>query len=179
MSDVQLTVWSRVRALGLLLWILGCDAITKLTARLGGCPDAPVVDADLLRGMGAAPEGCAGTELAGPNLVLVPGVHDGLMFGLMPGQAGFTGQLYALGVLFVAVALTILIRRWTYQTGADSRLLALVWAGAIISAVPRLLGDGGGWYEVSAFGLKTGIGELALVIGLLWALWRFIAEAIG
>lgn len=180
MSDVAITMWSRVRGAGLLLWILGCDLITKCTARLGGCPDDPIINTAFFEGMFKAPEGCTGTELAGPTLRLVPGLHDGALFGLGAGQfGGFAGQVYGLGLLFFAVAMTIVIRRWKYQTGADSRLLALVWAGALTSAIPRLAGTGLGWYELDAFGLLTGIGELSLVIGVVWALWRFIAELIG
>ncbi len=180
MSDVAITMWSRVRGAGLLLWIVACDLVTKCTARLGGCPDDPAINADFLGGMLAPPAGCEGTELAGPALRLVPGLHDGALFGLGAGQfGGFTGQVYALGLLFFAVALTILIRRWKHQAGADSRVLGLVWAGALLSAIPRLAGAGLGWYEVDAFGLLTGIGELSLVLGVTWALWRFVAELIG
>ena len=180
MSDVQLTIWSRMRGLALFGWIVMCDAVTKMTARLGGCPDDPVVDRAFLQGMTAPPSGCKGTELAGPTLLLIPGTHDGALLGLSAGQfAGFMGQVYALSLIFASVALTILIRRWKYQTGADARILALVWAGAATSAAPRLMGTGSGWYEINAFGLLTGIGELALVFGLFWALWRLVAELIG
>lgn len=180
MSDVAITMWSRVRGAGLFLWIVACDLITKCTARLGGCPDEPVVNAAFFKGMLTPPQGCTGTELAGPELRLVPGLHDGALFGLGAGQfGGFAGQVYALSLLFFAVAITIVIRRWKHQTGADSRLLALIWAGALMSAIPRLMGTGLGWYEISAFGFLTGIGELSLVIGVIWGLWRFLAELVG
>jgi hypothetical protein len=180
MSDVAITMWSRVRGAGLLFWIVVCDILTKCTARLGGCPDEPLINAAFFEGMLSAPNGCEGTELAGPALRLVPGLHDGALFGLGAGQfGGFLGQVYALGLLFFAVSLTIIIRRWKYQTGADSRVLALVWAGVLMSSIPRLAGTGLGWYELDAFGLLTGIGELSLVLGVLWALWRFVAEFIG
>lgn len=179
MSDAyEVTPGTRIKAISLGVWVLVADAALGVIARVGGCGPSVSMDAEVLRGLWTAPPACPGTELAGPSVVLRPAAHGGALFGL-GGEAfaGFPGQLYALGLLALATVLHILVARWDDRSGGDGMALALVWAGAITEAVPRLLDDGRGLAEFDVFGAHTGLGELALLWGAVWLVVRRIAEA--
>ena len=162
-------------------WLVGAgvlvlDAALKVVALLGGCGERIRLDGGIAGHVVADP-GCGSTELAGPQLALGPFHHRGLVFGLADGSFdGFMGQVVALGYLLLATVVTIVVSRWQYRTGGDSRALGLVWGGAAALAWPRLAGDGSGVAELQAFGLLTGVSSLALVYGLVWLSIRAVAE---
>lgn len=156
--------------------VVASDVLLKLLARVGGCEDDAIIDQALVEQIWSSPAACAGTEMAGPSIVLLSHAHEGAVFGLGSGLSGLNGQVYALGILFVATALSILVARWRWSANGDPRALALVWSGGIVLGLPRLMGDGAGLAELKLFGLSAGIGDLALCLGLLWLGLRFLGE---
>jgi hypothetical protein len=165
-----------LKGAALAVWVLGCDAALKAVARLGGCGDQYLIDGKLASGLWTAPESCTGTDMAGASIRLIPHAHDGALLGLASGFEGVMGQTYALGLLFAATVLTILVVRWQWQANGDPQALGAVWGGALAIALPRLMGDGTGLAELELFGLSAGVGDLALIWGLLWLTWRFVGE---
>lgn len=165
-----------IRGVMLGLWILGCDAALKILARIGACGGEGLIDASALSTMYELPASCPGADLAGASIRLVPHAREGMLLGLGSGMTGFSGQVYGLGLLFVATMLTILVTRWQWRANGDPQALAALWAGGLIEAVPRVLGDGTGLAELEMFGMSTGVGDVALIWGALWMAWRFVGE---
>lgn len=157
-------------------WVVVCDAALKAVARLGGCGERFLVDANLAAGLWTTPAGCAGTDMAGPSVRLVPQAHDGALLGLGSGLSGFGGQSYALALFFLATVLTILVVRWRWQANGDPQALGAIWGGAIAIGLPRMSGDGSGLAELELFGAATGVGDLALIWGLTWLSLRLVGE---
>jgi hypothetical protein len=158
----------------LAIWLLLCDAGLKFAARVGGCGGFSM---DLLTKLYEAPTQCKGSDMAGAAIRLQPAVNDGALLGLGAGTfAGFTGQLFALGLIALATIATIAVLRWQWRSSGDPKALAAIWAGALILAVPRLIGSGSGLAELDISGLSAGIGDLALLWGLAWIVGRFVGE---
>ena len=165
-----------IRGVMLGVWILACDAALKIIARIGACGGEGVIDGAAVSSMFELPASCAGTELAGPSIRLLPHAREGMLLGLGGGMTGFGGQIYGLSLLFAATLLTILVTRWKWRANGDPQALAAIWAGGLIEAVPRVSGDGSGLAELEMFGMSTGVGDLALIWGLGWMAWRFVGE---
>gem|GEM_PF-1892253 len=158
-------------------WLVLCDLGLKSIARVGGCSNGDRIGLDLLAHIFAVPETCTGSPLMGTAIRLVPTVHDGALLGLGAGFFGdLAGQIYGLGALALATMLSILVLQWRRHTSGDVKALAVLWAGASLTAAPRLLGDGRGLAELEGFGLNAGIGDLALLWSLAWLLARGIGE---
>jgi hypothetical protein len=75
-----------------------------------------------------------------------------------------------------AALVTVLVVRWRWRAAGDPLALGALWAGILIHALPRLLGSSGSFTEFEWLGLSTGLGDMALAWGLLWLIWRFLAE---
>jgi len=158
-------------------WIGLCDLWLKLMARAGGCADPSGV-VDMLGHPLTIPEQCSGTPLLGEAIRLAPGIRNGGPFGLAaPSLAGGTGQLWALALLALATTVTILIVRWRWRTPGDGLALGALWGGAATLAIPRLVAGGEGLFEFTVSGAGAGVGDIALVLALVWLAWRWIAEA--
>ncbi len=169
-----------VRGVALGAWVLICDVALKVAARVGGCAE-PIPLADALEQLWAPLVDCRGTQLAGPSILLRPEVRDGSLFGSMPGSfGGPTGQIYGLGLLAFGTIIAVLILRWRWRTSGDALALGAVWGGLLAHAAPRLAGAGGtAFSELWAFGLTTGVADLAILWGLGWLVWRFVAEVLA
>lgn len=176
------TLRGRDRVLAVLLgaWILACDGVLKILARIGAsCELAEPKLQSAAQSALSSPAGCTGSEMAGPSIVLEPHTYDGVLLGFVGSFPSVVGQVIGLALLLVPTILSILITRWDGRSNADPKALACVWAGAIALALPRLVGGGSAQAEIILFGSSFGIGALAFIGGLVWLGLRFIGERRG
>ncbi len=157
-------------------WIAATDVGLKMMARVGGCDGEAVLDATTLSGIWQLPAACAGSEMAGPSIRLLPHLREGGLLGFGSGLTGFQGQVYGLGLLFVATLTTILVIRWKWRANGDPQALGAIWGGAIALGLPRLAGSGAGLAELEFFGMSAGVGDLALIWGVVWLGLRLVGE---
>jgi hypothetical protein len=178
-GEVGRQSWGAARlATGVVLavWVVGCDLWLKIVARAAGCPPDPSVSW-LTEGY-ATPPACEPVALAGDGLALHAVASDGGPFGAMPGLlSSSTGPTVGLALLAFATVVTILVARWKWRSAGDPLALGALWGGAIVLALPRLVGGGGRVTELSLGGVETGLGDLAIVWAVAWLAWRFVAEA--
>lgn len=156
------------------VWTLVCDAALKAFGRAAGCDSTSVVQG--LKQLWSTPDGCQAVPLAGDGLVLNVQAHPGALFGVARDSLEpAMGQVLALGLVALAALATILVLRWKHRASSDPSALALIWAGALGFAVPRLVASTG-LSEIDVAGIPTGVAELALAFGLLWLGVRVIGE---
>jgi hypothetical protein len=164
-----------VRGVLLGAWVLACDIVLKGVARAAACGEELGLD-DTLPAVFEVPVSCRAVDLAGPAIQIRPQAVEGAWAGLGTGFSGFSGQMYALGLLLCATILTILVRRWQWHADGDPRALGILWGAAVAAALPRLLGDGRGVAELSIAELSFGMADFGLAFALVWLAARFVAE---
>ncbi|MEE9382471.1 MAG: hypothetical protein V3V08_03555 [Nannocystaceae bacterium] len=168
------------RAAALSVWILASDALLKVVARIAACGTSVPHTSRLLRSVWLPADACGEQDRTTETIQLVFVQTDAAIFGLAaPVVVGQVGMAYGATLLALAALLTSLVLRWKWRTPADAHALAAVWAGALITGIPRLVSEGRGLGEISIYGTATGLGDLALVWGLLWLIVRWLAERRG
>ncbi len=160
------------------IWVVLADALLKFFARCAGCVEPLHLDGrEFARIYDAAALGCQSEAVFDSPLVLNFAAREGAIFGLgAPAVVGPIGQLYGLAALALAAIVSVLLLRWQWRAVGDPRIVGVLAAGAWIEALPRFLNGGLGITELELFGVGMHLGDLALALGVLWALSRALGE---
>lgn len=163
------------------LALMACHHALGWAARVAACttdPAAKVPDPGFLwAAYAAVPDGCRARPLLGDLVALMPTARPGMFLGLANDSwPATTGQLYALGLLVFLLGLTIFFIRWDRLAQADGYLLALVWTGVFMDIPARFLGVGSSIVPLTILGHGVGLSDLTIAFGLIWAIWRIVAE---
>lgn len=155
------------------IWTISCDVLLKGASRAATCDASSILSA--LQEPWSTPDGCESVQLAGP-FALETQAHGGALFGIArDGLQPVIGQVLGLALLAVAAVASVLVLRWKRRASGDPSALALMWAGALASAAPRLIGATA-LSELDIAGIPTGIAEFAFAFGALWLLIRLVGE---
>lgn len=157
-------------------WLLACDAWIKVLARSGACPEVGTLS-DALGVLWSPTEGCSSLSVAGVA-ALEPRVRAGILpldIGLPDGL----GPVWGLALFALAAVTTILVLRWQRRSWGDALALSTLWSGVAMHGLPRLVGDGVSFSELTLGSIGLGLGDLTIGWACLWLVWRTIAELRG
>lgn len=157
-------------------WLLACDAWIKILARSGACPEIKTLS-DAIGALWSPTDGCSSLSVAG-GAALQPQTRAGALpldIGLPDGL----GPMWGLALFALAAVTTILVLRWQRRAWGDALALATLWSGVAMHGLPRLVGDGASFSEITLGSIGFGLGDIAIGWACIWLLWRTIAELRG